>query len=57
MPKNSILDLKDQKIKDKKINKRCVDFYKTNPIARASQVMSELSNLNEIEKKLEIAAE
>ena len=57
VPKNSILDLKDQKVKDKKINKRCVDFYKTNPIDRASQVMSELSNLNEIEKKLEIAAE
>ena len=57
VPKNSILDLKDQKIKDKKINKKRVDFYKTNPIARASQVMSELSNLDEIEKKLEIAAE
>jgi len=57
VPKNSILGLKDQKIKDKKINKRCVNFYKTNPIARASQVMSELSNLDEIEKKLEIAAE
>ena len=57
VPTNSILGLKDQKIKDRKINSRYIDFYKTNPIARASLVMSELSNLNKTEKKLEIAAE
>ena len=57
IPENKWLPIKLKKLKNKTIKYSCFDFYMSNPIARASKVMSELSSRAKTRTSLDVAAE
>lgn len=54
VPLNAVSNFNVKKMKNKKIRSVGIDFYQSNPIARASRVMADLSNRRET---LNVAAE